>query len=442
MTKCAFIPNFLKFYNILWLAALPFLRRNRRLSATFEKRLSPQMARADIWIQAASAGEAFLALSILSSIRSSQGSPPAAAAPVRVLVTTTTDQGMEVLRRGLENLELPPPVSVRVNLFPFDIRTAVKKSVDQVRPKVMVLLETELWPAFLHEMTQQKIPVLILNGRMSQRSGGRYKKTRGLWQNLAPDRILAISQEDCDRYRAVFPNTPAAVMNNIKFDILDSREEKSPDQRALPAEAPSLPQLFPGPLPLAALASFRRQEEKEIITLLLKLRSRVPEQITALFPRHMHRIPALKKTLNRHRIPFRLRSELTGPVTGPEVILWDRFGELRQAYALAATVFVGGSLKPLGGQNFIEPAVLGIPTVTGPFRSDFAWAGEEIFSLGFISSVPDAPAAAKAMAENLRKNWDIKRNKELADGYMASNQGGSRTACRAILKAMDGRPPL
>ena len=420
MTKCAFIPNFLKFYNILWLAALPFLRRNRRLSASFERRTSPQLSPADIWLQAASAGEAFLALSILARM-----TPPDT---TRVLVTTTTDQGMEVLDKGLKTLQLSPRISAAVDYFPFDTRAAVKKAADQVRPKVMVLLETELWPAFLHELKHRRIPIILVNGRMSEKSGYNYKKTRGLWQCLAPNRILAISQEDCTRYRKVFEHTPTKVMHNIKFDILDLPE------KATVANEPSLSHLFPGDTPLSVIASFRRQEEEEIITLIVGLRSSNPGHITLLFPRHMHRIPNMKKKLRRHGIPFTLRSELSGPVSSPRVILWDRFGELRKAYALAATVFVGGSLKPLGGQNFIEPAVLGIPTVTGPFRKDFAWTGEELFSLGIVTGVRDARDAARVMAGHLQTPPDREQNKKKARDYIASRTGGSDMACRAIFQ--------
>ena len=422
MTKCAFIPNFFKFYNMLWRAALPFLRRNKRLAPTFDRRAHPCLERADIWLQAASAGEAFLALSILSKLTP--------ASPVKVLVTTTTDQGAQVLAQGIENQALSPNTTVCVDVFPFDLPAAVNQAVSQVSPKVMVLLETELWPAILNVLTRRGIPVLILNARMSQRSAPRYRKTRWLWQRLAPNRILAISEADRHRYAQVFAGTPTAVMNNIKFDIMESGPIESQGLD------PELSEYFPGPLPLSILASFRRQEEKKILTLIRQLKTRAPDQIIALFPRHMHRICALEKQLQAQNIPFILRSRLTAPLTKPCVILWDKFGELRQAYCFARTVFVGGSLEPLGGQNFIEPAVHGIPTVTGPHWEDFSWAGQEIFTLGVVTSVPDARTAAAAMAEALETAPDFSTNRERVRAYISSRTGGSKLACQTILNAL------
>jgi 3-deoxy-D-manno-octulosonic-acid transferase len=420
MTKCAFIPNFLKFYNILWLAALPFLKRNHRLAPTFDRRVNPRLTRADIWLQAASAGEAFLALSILSRLSLRE--------PFKVLVTTTTAQGLEVLQNGLKNSA--PNLSVTLDLFPFDTQKAVAAAVTQVCPKVVVLLETELWPALLHELRQHEIPVLVLNARMSKRSSARYKKTRWLWQCLAPDRILSISREDRDRYAAVFPGTPVDTMDNIKFDVMDAVQQAAPPRDQGP------PVLFPGPLPLTIIASFRRQEEVDIMALAGQLKTAVPDQIIALFPRHMHRIKAMKQKLKRRGIDYVLRSELKDAVTRPCVILWDRFGELRQAYSCASAVFVGGSLAPLGGQNFIEPAALGIPTVIGPHWDDFAWVGKEIFTLGVITCVPDAGTAARVMAAHLKQPANIGENREKTERYMASKQGGSDAACTAILRAM------
>ena len=129
MTKCAFIPNFFRFYNIMWRAALPFLRRNQRLSSTFDQRLNPAaFPKADIWVQAASAGEALLAVSILKHLCPRERT--------RILVTTTTSQGMEILNQGL----FPDPgtasFSDRILLdlayFPFDLPDVVAKVIQQV----------------------------------------------------------------------------------------------------------------------------------------------------------------------------------------------------------------------------------------------------------------------------------------------------------------------
>ncbi|MEX1301612.1 MAG: glycosyltransferase N-terminal domain-containing protein, partial [Desulfotignum sp.] len=161
MKKSAFITNFMEFYNLLWAAVLPFLRHHPRLTHSFDERrdAAAYLEPADIWIQAASAGEALLAVRLV------QGFSPQR--PVRILVTTTTDQGMEILSRELEKKNLSPDISVTLAWFPFDRPAVAAKAVKRVTPKVMVLLETELWPALLHYLRQRYTRILVVNGRMS-----------------------------------------------------------------------------------------------------------------------------------------------------------------------------------------------------------------------------------------------------------------------------------
>ncbi|MCG8634270.1 MAG: 3-deoxy-D-manno-octulosonic acid transferase, partial [Desulfobacterales bacterium] len=376
---------------------------------------------ADIWIQAASAGEAFLALSILHTL-----APPT---PCKLLVTTTTDQGLDILQKGIKTRSAHANLDITLDRFPFDIPGTVSSAVQQVNPGTMVLLETELWPAHLHALKQSNTRILILNARLSARSGRHYKATRFLWKHLAPDQILATSAQDAARYARVFPDTPIRTMENIKFDIMDS---------APGSHGPSdLDTLFPKKIPLSILASVRRQEEPEMVHLLKALKNDFPGQITAVFPRHMHRITPIAGLLKRAGISFQLRSELAAPVTGPTVILWDRFGELRKAYAHASSVFVGGSLKPLGGQNFIEPAVLGIPAVTGPWWDDFIWVGKEIFDRGIVTRCRDWQEVAGTMVSHLKAPADIPGRRQEATAYIKARQGGSVSACRAILDTLD-----
>ncbi|MCG8686372.1 MAG: 3-deoxy-D-manno-octulosonic acid transferase [Desulfobacterales bacterium] len=422
MTKCAFIPNFLRFYNILWQAALPFLKQNSRLAPTFEKRISPtHLKPADVWIQAASAGEAFLAVSILKALKPDK--------PLSVLVTTTTDQGRDILENGLVSSFYHPNITLQIDMFPFDMPDTVKQAVQRVNPKVMVLLETELWPALLYELKQSQTKVLILNGRLSKKSGRNYKLTRWLWNSMAPDLILATSSRDAKRFSNVFTDTRVSTMNNIKFDHMGVEEDAHAQSK--------LGMLIPQDLPLSILASFRRQEEPQIIKLISALKKDCSHQVIALFPRHMHRIAPFLKQVKKQGLDVVLGSELNTPIQGPAVILWDRFGELRNAYAHANAVFVGGSLCPLGGQNFMEPAVLGIPTITGPYWDDFFWVGKEIFDCDIVIKSKDWKDAAQTMVNTLGSKAHTADNKQKAMEYITSRQGGSKVACQAILDALD-----
>ena len=417
MIKCVFIPNFFKFYNILWDAALPFLKRHPRLAPTIDKRINPvHLQRADIWIQAASAGEAYLAVSVIQNMTPDR--------PVTILVTTTTDQGLEILQQMLRPENVSPLISLCVDIFPFDSPKAMNKAVQQVNPAVMVLLETELWPAHLYALKKNHTPVLLINGRLSKKSCRNYRITKAFWQALAPDHILAISAEDAQRFSQVFSNTRIEIMDNIKFDRMKIQE--TPDKHS------ALAAIVPRELPLSIFASFRRQEETQIIEMIKALLEKVPEQVIALFPRHMHRIAPFLKKLHKNGLTAHKGSQLSSTLTGPAIILWDKFGDLHQAYTHADVVFVGGSLAPLGGQNFMESAGLGVPTVIGPHWQDFAWVGRDIFKTGVVTRCKNWQDAVQAMCRHLVNSENRQPRIDAVNQYILQKQGGAHTAANAI----------
>lgn len=417
MTKCALIPNFFKFYNILWNAALPFLKRHPRLATTFEKRINPvHFQPADIWIQAASAGEAYLAVSIIKALNPDR--------PVTILLTTTTDQGMEILTQALSPKEFSPRINLCVDIFPFDSPKAMNKAVQQVNPAVMVLLETELWPAHLYALKKNHTTVLLINGRLSRKSSRNYRLTKALWRPFAPERILAISAKDAKRFSQVFSHTRVDTMDNIKFDRIKVQNTTG--------ENSALAAIVPRELPLSIFASFRRQEETQIIDMVKVLKKEVPSQIIALFPRHMHRIAPFLKKLNKNGLKTYKGSQISSVLTGPAIILWDKFGDLHQAYSHADVVFVGGSLAPLGGQNFMEPAGLGIPTIIGPHWQAFSWVGEEIFNTGAVTRCKNWQHAVKTMCKHLLKSGSRKNRIDAVSHYISQKQGGAQTAADTI----------
>jgi 3-deoxy-D-manno-octulosonic-acid transferase len=150
----------------------------------------------------------------------------------------------------------------------------------------------------------------------------------------------------------------------------------------------------------------------------------------------MHRIGPWKRRLKKTGLPVFLRSTLSSPPDRPGIILWDRFGEMRQVFTCARTVFMGGSLVPLGGQNFLEPLLQGAPVVTGPFWDDFFWVGPQVFDTGLVARKMDWRSAANAMAVHLKQADDREMRRQNARAYVHSGSGGTSKACRAILGAM------
>ncbi len=407
-------------YEGVWLAITPLLKANRRLKSGYAQRcLKTPLPGSDLWIQAASGGEAYIAESILKELKP--------ASRTAVLVTTNTLQGMEILARAKESLENQKLV-VNLSYFPFDMPSLARKALAQTDPALTVLVETEIWPGLLYAHKAAKKKIIIVNGRITDKSQKGYRMIRGLLKKLSPDHILAISQKDAQGFARIFGPKHVEQMNNIKFDQLDFSEKPG-----------CLPEWIPGGLKFVVLGSVRSEEEKDVLSIIEFLLSNYPDIVIGLFPRHMERINAWADKLLSRNKAYKLRSSLSHPPQPGSVILWDRFGELNHAYRLANAVFVGGSLAPLGGQNFIEPLAAGIIPVIGPFWDNFSWVGSEIFEQGLCIKENNWKGVAKALGCILQNPADRQIVKNKAFEYIARRQGGTRQACRVIEKYLAGK---
>lgn len=414
----------IKAYNEAWRLVLPAMRLNARLKDGYDHRiLTCCLPEADLWIQAASAGEAYLALSLVENLQLPDSS--------RILATTNTRQGMEILCKAETRIRQAGRTSALVcRWFPFDQPAIMKKAVGQVSPKLVVLLETEIWPGLLHALKEKSCPVWILNGRMTEKSFSRYCRIRKFLYPLSPRGVLAISETDAKRFSGLFGKSIVKQMPNIKFDRLLAgkiSEHKNPISQLIPSSAKFL-----------VLGSIRREEEGRTVKLLKKILRHHPDVITGLFPRHMHRIDSWKSLLSKAGLFWGLRSGLQNKPQPGQVILWDTFGELSDAYQAAGAVFVGGSLEPLGGQNFLEPLVCGVRPVIGPYWDNFFWVGEDIFRQGLVFRESSWQSAAGRLIQQIHNNPDREETRHLAQKYISARQGGTRQACRLIEACLAG----
>ena len=410
-------------YDCLWRAALPLLRRNQRLAAGFSQRsLRQPLPPADLWIQAASVGEAQLAWQIIGRLR-----PPA---PVRALITTNTRQGLEVLRQAAGRHPAPPGIrELNLAYFPFDRPAFMRQAVDSVRPRVVVLLESEIWPGLLAQLKASGGRCLIVNGRMTPRSFRHYRIWPSIWRALRPERVLAVSQADGARFATLFGPAGIEVLPNLKFDRMQVG--------TAPPSATSGGPPFPAAGgPLVVLGSIRRTEEDLVLRIIMRLRQMAPEAVIGLFPRHAHRQAAWQKRLQRARIPWARRSGIRAPVPPGSVILWDSFGELTGAYGRCRAAFVGGSLAPLGGQNFLEALNGGVRPVIGPHWTNFAWVGRGLLSAGLVHEVADWRAAADALVTDLQQPAARRRIRERAAAYIRARQGGTARTARVVCELL------
>ncbi|MFO7839541.1 MAG: glycosyltransferase N-terminal domain-containing protein [Desulfosalsimonadaceae bacterium] len=418
----------LALYNLGWQIALPILGKNPRLKEGYADRiLQGRPCRpADIWIQAASAGEAYLAASLTRAL--------AFRSHIRILLSTNTRQGMDILEKETASCcNDPVAASISLRFFPFDKPSLMKNAVEQLAPRVMVLLETELWPGLLSALRSHNCRILILNARMTPRSLKRYQMFPGLWNRLAPDRVLAVSREDAARYNKLFGDKTAGVMPNIKFDRL--RLENSSRNAG---QGGNLPVTLPQDTPFLVLGSIREEEEALAEKMFRRIKARFPALVTGLFPRHLHRLGAWQQRLDRIGVQWVLRSRLgSRPATPGMVVLWDRFGELNAGYAHATAVFIGGSLAPLGGQNFLEPLMYGVVPVIGPSWENFAWVGRRILSRGLVCRTRNWREAADRLIRQIEAPPSPEEVREAADAYIKTHQGGTSQACRLIFDMLD-----
>ena len=412
-------------YNLLWGCVLPWLRLNHRLAEGYPQRcLKRMLPAADIWIQAASVGESYLALEIIKTLRFTR--------PVKILITSNTSQGVDILNRALADRgETEEGIQVAVGYFPFDKPALMRRAVAAIGPRAMVLLETEIWPGLLRALDQHNCKTIIINARLTDRSLKRYLLWPSIWPKLRPERVLAISPADADRFKQLFGPNGIETMPNIKFDRVAS-STTSPENRN------TIKNLVPSALTLAVLASVRRQEEPLVKHIIIEIFRSRPETVIGLFPRHLDRIQSWQHILNQAGIRWSLRSETKSPATAGTVMIWDTFGELLQAYKLCKSAFVGGSLAPLGGQNFLEALVCGTRPVIGPSWENFIWVGTEIIEAGLLQVAGNWQEVAALLLKDMEysppRNEIINRTLE----YIKNRQGGAEKACRAITALMEG----
>lgn len=421
-------------YGLAWRALLPGLKRNGRLAEGWDQRTlaSGLPPRAELLIHAASGGEAYLAWELLRRLPDVLAELLPARQPedepLRVLVTTFTSQGLGVLTQA--RADLAPGVELLPAYFPFDLPGRMVTVLDAVRPGAVVLLETELWPGLLAACREKGVPALVLNGRMTDKSLRGYGSLPWLWRALAPDRVLAVSGEDAQRFGQVFGPECVGRMPNIKFDRL--RFDAEPDTQMA---RPEFADLLPEDTAFVILGSVRKEEEQDVLKIIQGLREARPKAVIGLFPRHMRRVCVWERSLREAGVPFTLRSGNQRAEPG-SVIIWDVFGELAGAFSLACAAFIGGSLADLGGQNFLEPLAHGVTAVTGPSWSNFAWVGREIFATGLVRLAPDWRGVLAELSALVAETPDPAEVRATAQAYAASRRGGAVAACQAVAECL------
>lgn len=409
-------------YALAWSVALPLLKRSPRVSLGWDQRTLQESPAGpfDIWIQAASGGESLLTNMVLEKLAAELRGKK-----LRVLATSGTKQGIDSLVKGRALHPPDGPLAITVAYFPFDAPPIMAKAFARFAPKLAIIVETELWPGFLVSARRHNVPVFLINGRMSEKSFGSYRHFAGFFRKYGPEKVWAISPLDGERFGRVVGSEKIGLMNNIKFDRIEPKNDFSTNT--------PIADLLPPAAPFVLLGSVRREEEEKILTAIVATLTARPEIVIGLFPKHIERADHWLTLLQEKNIAAVKRSQATGRNRPGTVIVWDVFGELAGAYAQAAATFVGGSLVNLGGQNFLEPLVFGLRPIIGPYWKNFAWVGREIVTSGLVKEVADEielSAALLAAIDGHGSRTDVMNQVRT---FFAPRKGGTEQVCRQII---------
>lgn len=328
-----------------------------------------------IWVHVSSVGEARTAFELIRPLRTHYGNR------INLVVSVITRTGYEVVAKE--------PAVDGVFYLPIDLPWILKKVFRQLKPSLLLVLETELWPNLFKYARKSGCKILIANARISPSSIGRYQKFSGFMRQVLAhvDRICVQNEIYLQRYRSIGAREERLTI------VGDIKDEQAAQMSAAFPRTKVLAVLNLAENPVLVAASTHPGEEELLCAAFRELKSAFPNLKLILAPRHVHRADELASLLNKFRLSHLRRSEhpqILSPTV--EVILWDTFGELGRVFAVAAIVFVGGSLMPIGGHSLMEPAAFGVPVLWGPHAFNFPLAAEKLQKAGGGILVPDKDA--------------------------------------------------
>ncbi|HJO68786.1 MAG TPA: 3-deoxy-D-manno-octulosonic acid transferase [Rhodospirillales bacterium] len=331
------------------------------------------------WVHASSVGESLSMIPLIESLISNRPE-------LGVLVTTGTVTSAALMCERL-------PGGAFHQYAPVDRLSFVRRFLDHWRPDLALWAESEFWPNLIAEAHARAIPLVLVNGRISERSFSRWRLARPLIAELLSGFALCLGQSEADAERLrVLGAGSARCLGNLKFAA-----------PPLPADAAELERLHGalGGRPRWLVASSHAGEEALAGRVHQRLGAKFPALLTIVVPRHPDRGPTVAKTLRGLGLEVRVRSQGESPGPGTDVYLADTLGELGLFYRLASVVLVGKSLVPLGGQNPLEPARIGCAVLFGPHMANFSDIAERMKAEGAAEEVADEDALRVALARLL-----------------------------------------
>jgi 3-deoxy-D-manno-octulosonic-acid transferase len=383
-----------------------------------------------IWIHAVSVGEALTVRALISDLRRRYPN-------LRIFLSTTTMAGQQVARRNVQNVDA-------VFYFPFDLAFIVRRTLRLVRPRLFIMMETEIWPNLLRQCKRRGVATVMMNGRISSRSYPRYKLARPFFRRVLADvdRFCMQSEESARRLMDIGADPIRVVVTgSLKFDSMET-----PGAVTLDGRGPNRVLRYfrmTTSRPVIVAGSTMRDEEQMVLQAFRRIKSSVGSGTNPLLvvaPRNPERFgEVLQLTKNLAFVTVR-RSDL--PIDAEpraEVVILDTIGELAQVYQIATAVFVGGSLVDTGGHNILEPAVFGKPIVFGPHMRNFKEIAEAFVAQDAGIQVQNARGLEDALLGLLTDPVRRARLGAAARALVESNRGAKDKSLAVIAQLLPVR---
>ncbi|MCE0491997.1 lipid IV(A) 3-deoxy-D-manno-octulosonic acid transferase [Pantoea sp. Mb-10] len=342
-----------------------------------------------IVLHSVSVGETLAAVPLVRALRHRYPMLP-------ITVTTMTPTGSERAQSAFGK-------DVHHVYLPYDLPNAINRFLDTVNPRLVIIMETELWPNIIRILHQRQIPLVIANARLSERSAKGYKKLGGFMRDLLQRITLIAAQntEDGDRFLSLgLKRSHLAVTGSLKFDISVTPE--------LAAKALTLRRQWASRRPVWIATSTHDGEEALVLDVHRRLLQSFPDLLLILVPRHPERFKDACDLTQKRGFSFTLRSSGEIPSSATQVVIGDTMGELMLLYGIADLAFVGGSLVERGGHNPLEPAAHAIPVLMGPHTWNFKDICAKLQQAEGLITVTDAASLEKEVV-NLLNDDDYRR---------------------------------
>lgn len=389
--------SFILFYPIVFLVRL----HTKKDSGTRLTKLglfkSPELKENVIMFHAVSVGEV---LSLEKLLKQTKKQFP----NYKLVLTTGTKTGQELAHKKYSE------IVDFITYFPFDISFAINNFLNKINPSIVLIAETELWPNFAIQCKKRNIPLLIINGRISDKSLGSYKNLKLFFSPILNLYSKIYTQSELDKERFIEIGTSSEkveVMKNLKFDI---------------DKTPSDIDLKKGENKVLIAGSTHSGENEILISVFDKLRQSHKNLKFIIAPRHLERVKEIEQILSSYNYSYGYRSK-NNDFTNFDIIILDTLGELKKAYAFSDIAFIGGSFNKTGGHNPLEATVYNVPTITGPSIKNF----RDIYSI--------LTKAGASVLVNNQSELEQTLDKFLSDSEFYNN---TKENCKNIFQDQQG----